>query len=120
MKKKSCAILAACVVNTTAGISSIINEAAPTGTGLGLLSIAVASISNTLAGEGIIPEEWKRKLGTCLITANMVPVIMGVKSIVDSASSTSTGLGQIALAGAAAVQCLDLLGVFKDSGTGTK
>jgi len=114
MKKKSHFIIAASTLNTIAGLHTISNEIAPNATGFGLLSIAAASITNCLAGENIIPEKWKRKLGTCLIVANMIPVALGVASIINPDASTSAGLGQLALAGAAAVQCLDLFGVFND------
>ena len=70
-----------------------------TATGIGLFNIAASSTVNTLAAEGKISTGIKKKLGTLLLVANVLPVSLGVATITDSESSTSAGLGQMALGG---------------------
>jgi len=106
--------LSANSLTLTAGIHGIASPNGLTATGLGLFNIAAASTVNTLAGEGIISKGLKKKLATFILLANMAPAILGIATIACPESSTSAGLGQMALSVASSVQCLDALGALKD------
>jgi len=98
----------------TAGVYGIASPEGLLATGLGLCNIAASSTMNALASEGIISVGVKKKLATCLLVANMLPAVLGISSIACPESSTSAGLGQMALSVASSVQCADAIGLLKD------
>jgi len=113
MTKKTKCILGANCLTATAGVHGVVSPNGLTATGIGLFNIAATSTVNTLAAEGVISAGVKKKLATFLLVANMLPAVLGVATIINPESSTSAGLGQMALGVASSVQCLDAIGVFK-------
>ena len=106
-------MLAANSLTATAGVHGMASPGGLTATGVGLFNIAASSTVNALAAEGIISPSTKRKLATFILVANMLPAAFGIMTIADPDSSTSAGLGQLALSGASTVQCLDAMGKLK-------
>ena len=114
MTKRSKCILGANTLTTFAGLHGIASPDGLTPTGIGLFNIAASSTVNTLASEGIISPNLKKKLATVVLVANMLPAALGIATIAHPERSTSAGLGQMALSVASSVQCLDGMGALRD------
>ena len=82
-----------------AGIANIVVPTASFGTGVGLFNIAAASTVNIVTRGGL-----RKKLSTCVLFANLIPVLIGAHDIVGG--NIAGGLGKMSLAGASVVSCL--------------
>ena len=113
MTRKTKCVLGANAVTAAAGIHGIVSPNGLTATGIGLFNIAASGTVNALGTEGVISARARKIFATLLLIANLMPAALGIATVLDCESSTSAGLGQIALGVASSVQCLDGIGLLK-------
>ena len=104
-KLTTCKVLANSI-NAAAGILAVADPSVMTNTGMGLLSIAAANFNGIFTKS----EKLKTSLAALVLAGNVAIAGVGAASIFYD-TSAAMGVGQIALAGASAVQCLRTLGL---------
>jgi len=94
------------------GVNTALDTNAPTGAGIGQFNIGAISTVQQLNALGIISDKVCKILSGVILSANSVPVVMGIMDILNNA--VMSGVGQICLGAFSGLFAANELGLFDE------